>query len=89
MDNCVFTLSSTMHCTQNNLEIPQFIWLTTAFTSTFVDDLAYPDTPHLAPFEHTHTQMYAHTNTQTNKELFRTPENSLSGYFSKLRKPIL
>lgn len=50
MDNCV-------------LEIPQFIWLTTAFTSTFVDDLAYPDTPHLAPFEHTHTNVRTHKHT--------------------------
>lgn len=90
MDNCVFTLSSTMHCTQNNLEIPQFIWLTTAFTSTvrllmiwhiLILLISHPS--------NTHTQMYAHINTQTNKELFRTPENSLSGYFSKLRKPIL
>lgn len=63
MDNCVFALSSTMHCTQNNLKIPQFIWLTTAFTSTFVDDLAYPDTPHLAPFEHTHTNVRTHKHT--------------------------
>lgn len=35
----------------------------------------------------THTNVRTHT--QTNKDLFRTPENSLSGYFSKLRKPIL